>query len=229
MTRAVLASVLATQLRDMCDAKNDTHLTDTELYRVLTSAVAETWGKIRKAGGNHFVKSVTFNTVANQLEYSLDTIAPALDFQAVAQLDVNEGNGQYRPLTAIPESELQSYRAPTSVIAMRLKYAPCAPTWSTGQESFDGINGWEEHTLCTAAVWVKKKKQDDYQPFQQRKLELERRIADEAGRDDAEPPRVAMKRQRRRQDYYSAYRTNVSRYSVRGSVLSLYYNFGCLS
>ncbi|MDD5374477.1 hypothetical protein [Acidithiobacillus sp.] len=226
MTRAVLASVLEGQLRDMCDAKNDTHITTTELYRVLTSAVAETWGKIRKAGGNHFVKTVTFNTVADQLNYELDTIAPDADFLAVAQLDVNEGNGQYRPLTAIPESELQSYRAPTSVIPMRLKYAPRAPTWSTGQESFDGINGWEEHTLCTAAVWLKKKKQDDYQPFQQRKLELERRIAEEACRDDAEPPRVARKRQRKSMDYYAAFRNNVSRYSIRGTTLSLYYNYG---
>lgn len=210
----------------MCDAQNDKHIKDTEGYSILTSAVAETWGKIRKAGGNHHVKTVTFNTVANQVDYSLDTICTDTDFLAVAQLDVNEGNGQYRPISRIPESELQAFRAPTSVIAMRLKYEPCAPVWTTGNESFDGINGWEEHTLNTAAVMVKKKKQDDYQPFQQRKLELERRIAEEAGRDDSEPPRVARKRRRASQDYYAAWRNNVSRYSVRGSVLSLYYDYG---
>ncbi len=230
MARAVLASVLETRLRQICDAENDRHLTSTELYSVLSSAVAETWDKILSSGsGDYFIKTVTFNTVAGTTDYALDTICTDADFLKVAALDVNEGNGQYRPLTKISELELQSYRAPTSAIPMRLKYAPCAPVWTTGNESFDGINGWEEHTLNTAAVMVKKKKQDDYMPFQQRKQELERRIASGASRDCAEPPRVVRKRQRQQQDYYAAFRNNVSKYSIRGTTLSLYYNYGYVS
>ncbi len=230
MARAVLASVLETRLRQMCDIENDRHLTTTELYSVLSAALAETWDKILASGsGDFYTKTITFNTVAGTSDYVLDTIITAADFLRVANLDVNEGNGQYRPVGRISELELQSYRAPTSVIPMRLKYIPCAPVWTTGNESFDGINGWEEHLLNTAAVMVKKKKQDDYMPYQQRKQELERRMATAAGRDAAEPPRVVRKRQRQSQDYYATFRNNVSKYSIRAGTLSLYYNYGYVS
>ncbi len=211
----------------MCDAASDTNLKDQWLYDVLSAAVADTWDKILSAGvGDHYVKSVTFNTVAGQGDYLLSTLISAGDFYKVSQVLVNEGNGQYRPISRINAAELQAYRPPTAVIPMKLYYIPCAPVWTVGNESFDGINGWEEHTLATAAVMVKKKKQDDYQPFQQRKLELERRMATNASRDDAEPPRVARKRKRQSQDYYAAFRSNVSKYAVRGLNLELYYDYG---
>ncbi len=213
----------------MTDTEADSHLTDTELYSVLTSAVSDTWDKIISAGrGDHYVKSVTFNTVANQTDYLISTVVSAGDFYKVSRLLVDEGNGQFRPLTRINGQEIQSYRGPTAVIPMKLYYAPCAPVWTLGSESFDGINGWEEHVLAVAAMAVKKKKQDDYAPFRQLKADLEKRMSLGASRDDGEPPRVVRKAYSRRNDYYAAFRANVSWYDVTGLNIQLFYNSGYL-
>lgn len=227
MARSILASELLSRLRQMTDTENDTHLTDAELYRVLTQAVSNTWDKIIAAApGDMYVKSVTFNTVAGQQEYAFGTIVSAGDYYKLSQLYVNEGSGQYRPIGRINPAETQSYRAPTAAVPMKLYYAPCAPVWTTGSESFDGINGWEEHTLNVAAEVVKKKKSDDYQPFRQAKMELEKRIADMGNQDQAEPPRVVRKRMRQSMDYYASFRNNISKYNIRGLNLELFYNYG---
>ncbi len=228
--RAILASALLTRLRQMTDSVNDTHLTDVELYAVLTSAVAETWDAIMMAGAKgEFVKKALFNTVPGQREYSLTTggvIGTDNDFYKVSTLYVDERNGQLRPINRISPEEEQAYRAPRAVIPMVLYYTPCAPVWTTGVESFDGINGWEEHTLATAAIFVMNKKQDDATPFKQRKRELEGRIASMANRSRGEPPRVVRKRHQQSQDRYALWLNNVSCWDIVGNDLMLMYRYG---
>jgi len=224
--RAVLGSDLLTRLEEMTDTQNDPHLSTAEKYRILTSAVAKTWDLILLNSTSAFVKSVTFNTVPNQKEYPVDTIIPAGDFYKVSTLYVDEGNGQLRPLGRINPMEEQSYRAPVSAVPMKLYYTPCAPTFTTGAESFDGINGWEEHTLNLAAMTVKKKKEDDYRPWQQAMMDVEQRIQTLGNRSRAEPHRVVMKRRQSAQDRYAAWRNNVSAWDLRGSNLELFYRYG---
>lgn len=211
----------------MTNTTNDTHLTAAEVYRILTSAVGDTWDFLLANGvGDEFVKSVSFTTVAGQKEYAIDTIAPAGDFYKVQTLYVDEGNGQLRPITRINPFEEQAYRAPVSEVPMKLYYVPCAPVWTTGLESFDGINGWEEHVLCTAAMTIKAKKNDDYRWYANRKMELEKRIQGMAGRSPGEPPRVVMKRRQQRMDWYSPWRNNVSCWDKRGNNIELFYLYG---
>src|SRR3954468_16207573 len=120
--RAVLGSDLLTRLEEMTDTQNDPHLSTAEKYRILTSAVAKTWDLILLSSPAAYVKSVTFNTVANQKEYPVDTIVSAGDFYKVSTLYVDEGNGQLRPLGRINPMEEQSYRAPVSAVPMKLYY-----------------------------------------------------------------------------------------------------------
>lgn len=215
------------RLRQMTDAVSDTHLTDPEMYAALTSAVAETWDLILSSGvGDEYVKKVSFNTQANVVEYPTATIFSAGDFYKISAIYVDEGQGQLRPLNRISPYEEQAYRAPASIIPIIAYYIPCAPTWSTGAESFDGINGWEEHTLNTAAIFVKAKKEDDATTFRQRKRELEGRISTMANRSRGEPPRVVRKRRAQAMDNYAAWQNNVSCWDLRGVNLELYYRFG---
>lgn len=228
--RAVLSSVLITRLRQMTDTVNDTHLTDAWLYQVLTSAVADTWDKILSAGSvGEFVKKQNFSTVSGQKEYDLtgtNKIITDDDFFKIETLYVDEGSGQLRPINRINPMEEQAYRAPNTVVPMVLYYVPCAPVWSTGTESFDGINGWEEHTLATAAIVVMVKKQDDATPFRQLKRELETRIATMANKSQGEPARVVRKRRQASLDRYASWQNNVSCYDYRGGKLELFYRFG---
>ncbi len=228
MPRAILASALLTRLRQMTDTVNNTHLTDAEGYAVLTSAVADTWDKILASGGSdRYTKSASFSTVAGTKTYDLDTICTADDdFYKVDAIYVNEGNGLLRPITRIAPFEELAYRAPSTVTPMVLYYIPCAPVWSTGAESFNGINGWEEHTLVTAAMTVQIKRGDDYSPFARRKGELEQRMATAVNVSNAEPSRVVKKRRSRYDDRYLAWSNSVSNYDVRGSNLELFYRYG---
>jgi hypothetical protein len=167
----------------MTDSENDTHLSDAELYAALTSAVAETWDTVMASGvGDEYVKSVVFNTVNGQKEYPLNTIVSAGDFYKINTLYVDEGNGQLRAIPRINPYEEQAYRAPAAAVPMKLYYTPCAPGVDTGAESFDGINGWEEHTLNLACAFIKEKKSDDASPYRSRAREIAQRIQTMANR-----------------------------------------------
>lgn len=214
----------------MTDTESETHLSDAEMYRILSSAWTETMDFILLNGIGEYVKEQTFDTVANQKAYALSGMSGVVtddDFYKLANLYVDEGGGQLRPLNRINPSEIQAYRAPASSgIHMVMKYVPCAPKIVDGTEEFDGINGFEEHLLQTAAITVMKKKQDDYNPYKQSKRDLESRIQTMANRLLVEPPRVVRKRHQRSQDRFALWLNNVSCYDLSGGNLELFYRYG---
>jgi hypothetical protein len=93
---------------------------------------------------------------------------------------------RYQGLTQPKYRHLGRHR---SVVSVKLYYIPKPPTFKDTQwawddaASFDGINGFEEHSVVTAAMYLKQKKEDDYGFYSQRKAELEQRIADMAMND----------------------------------------------
>jgi hypothetical protein len=221
-------SVMLTRLRDAVGALNDTHVTDVELYRALTAGVADTWDTLLSMGiGTEGVKKVTFTATAGTSEYALATIVPAGDFFQVSRLVTEDPDGRLRPISRINPSEQYAYRAPQAGATMRLYYFPTAPTFTTGAETFDGINGWEEHAIMCAACYVKAKKEDDTGPFRARKRELELRMAVMANRLRDEPPRIVRRanpyrKGRRNWDYEIPYQTAVQGYDLRGANLELF-------
>lgn len=230
MARSVLASELLLRLREATDTGPDTHISDAEAYRALTSAVSDTWDALLSSGiGTEGVKSVTFNSVRGQTEYPITPIAS--DFFQLRTLYVIDPDNRQRPLPRLHPSEEYVMQAPTVVTPLKLYYFPCAPTFTTGAETFDGINGWEEHTVQTAAIFIKAKKMDDTGPFRARKRELEIRMAAMANRLRDEAPRVVRRAVRglygafsgRGRDGYSIpYQTGVRGYDLRGANLELF-------
>ena len=118
-------------------------------------------------------------------------------------------------------------RPPNGAYSMKLYYVPCAPLFVTGAESFDGINGWEEHVIMTAAIAVKTKKQDDTGQYRARKRELEERIKNHANRDADDPPRVIRRRRvQAMANLWAPYSPNVTHWDLRGGNLELFYTYG---
>lgn len=241
MARNVLASDLLLRLRQVTNTENDTHLQNNELYRFLTSAVSDTWDTLLAAGlGGEGVASVGFNTVAGQVEYSLFSLAPSF-YQLKTLYSVQGGvisagagggpivvvGGLRRPLTRVNPSEEQGMVAPTSISTLVLYYHQAAPVFTTGDETFDGINGWEEHVVQTAAIQVKVKKEDDAGPFRQRKREIEERIGRMANRNQDEPPRIIRRRSSMQNTARMALYNNSPLYfDLRGGNLELYSSWG---
>lgn len=208
MTRSVLASELNARVRYWTDTQNDTHISDQELYNHLTSAASDTWDKITESGlGGEFVKSVYFQTVIGQSTYPLTSaiwsasstlplVSPAAvtDFYQNRIVYCNDGNGLWRPVQRVTPDEQYALTAPTTAFLMQMAYLPCAPTFTTGNEVWDGINGWEEHTVQLACIAVKSKKEDDTTQYRTRAREIEARMKDHANRNLQEPPRVIRRR-----------------------------------
>lgn len=217
---------LRTRLDQLCDIENDAHLSTAEKNSILDSAMSETWDLICDSGlGEKYVKSVTFNTVANQTEYPFSTVAPSLDLYRITKLYAVENGTRFRPLQKISPSEILSFKAPAGVTGMKLYYIPICPKTTADADTFDGVNGWEEHVLMTAACAIKMKREESYDLFYKRKMELTQRIKSMGLVDFGEPPRVAHKRGRYG-SFSSTYplvgASTVNAYVVRGDKIELY-------
>lgn len=234
--RQVTYGELLSQLETDTDTENDTHLSNQKKRELINAAVSETWDFIINHGlAEKYVKYEEFTSTQGTLEYPFATICPDGDFYRIHQIYVMESNGQMRPLRRVQPSELMAFKAPQQQVRLRIYYIPCAPNPSTEDAdsvaweatTFDGINGWEEHSVMVAALRVKMKKDDSFHQFNTRKQQLEARIASLANVDFAEPPRIARKRGRNT-DPWLLFQQNVNAYGVRSDNLELYFYEGYL-
>jgi len=234
MARSVTLKELRERLDELTDNQKNKHLSEPEKNKLIVQGVCDTWDKIINTGlSEQHVKRADFSSVTGQLEYDLENgvLVPDRDFYKVHQIYIDENAGQYRPLPRLNPGEVQAFRAPQAVVPVILYYIPTAPTFKNTDGSwkddatFDGINGWEEHSLMCAAIALKAKKEDDGTPFRQRKAELEARIARMGMTDYSEAPRI-VRRRRRAQDPFMLFRNNINGWLIRNNKLSLYYHYG---
>jgi hypothetical protein len=202
--------------------------------------VADTWDTLLSMGiGTEGVKWASFTSVVGQQEYSLSAsiwkvsglgAAAALsDFYQVSRLMVANQDA-LRPISRVNPSEQYSMRAPKEAATLRLYYFPTSPVFTTGAESFDGINGWEEHAIMNAAIYIKAKKEDDTGQFRARKREIEARMAVMSNRLRDEPPRIVRRASRSRygrgygtyDGYAIPYDAGVRAYDLRGGNVELF-------
>jgi hypothetical protein len=225
---------LRSRLETATDTENDTHLSNTQKNEFLASAASETWDHVCSSGmSDRFVKSVSFNTVPGQQEYVLgtDTYVTDNDFYKIHEVYVNEGNNEFRPLPRINSAETQNFRPPVSAVPIKLYYIRKPPTFRNAAGLFDDSltldvpDGIEEHTIVTAALAVKKKKDDDWRGFLERKQELEQRIAHMGKTDWSQPSRVVRRRHRIRDGYWYPYNHTLTAFMVRGQKLELLYAY----
>lgn len=216
---------LRRRLQEMTSTQNDEDLSVTELNDAIASAVAETLDHIITSGlSEQVVQTYDVTTSSPDLDLS-----SALDFYKVVKVYVLE-SGQYRPIERINLQDIYPYKPVSTSVTLRILYIPYSSTLKNADGSyndeatFDGINGWEEHTLCTAALQVKAKKEDDGSYFRGRKSELEERMAFLGNTDFSGPARVVRKR-RSRTEYVLPYNSQVSAWTLRNKTISLYYSY----
>ncbi len=211
---------LISRMEKATDSESDAHLTSAEKFEIMNSAIAETWDVICSSGlGEKYAVAATdFPTVAGTLQYPLFTAAGT--FYRINSVYVVEAGNHLRALRHVQPQEIQSFTPPTAVTTIRMYYIPYSPVLTTGQ-TFDGINGWEEHTLMTACLAVKAKKDEDGGYFYKRKKELEGRIKSMGNVDFGEPPRISRKRRTNNPYALLLNSSNINAYTVRGDKLEL--------
>lgn len=232
MARTFTAAQLESRLRKMTDTQNDTHLTEAEMFEYLSAAQAETIDKLIQLGAGEFLtKKQTFSTVANQSDYPLSTVFSAGDFYKLLSIQA-QVNGRWVPLRrVVRESSYVLLPPAASGIQLRANYLPYSTKISAGTDVVDGINGFEEHTLATAAISVKAKKEEDTSPYEKLKARQEARMELQAKRDVNEPRRIVeRKNQWHRQWRYGllAYNSNVHMYDIVGDNIEIYRNEGII-
>jgi hypothetical protein len=221
--RTVTLKELRRRLQEMTSTQNDEDLSVTELNDAIVSAAAETMDHILTSG-----LSEQFTQVYDASVTSLD-LSTVLDFYKIAKVYVLEGD-QYRPIERMNLQDIYPFKEVTTAVPIRILYIPFSSKMKNDDGSyndaatFDGINGWEEHTLVTAAMQVKAKKEDDAAYFRQRKAELEERMAFLGSTDFSGPARVVRKRTARR-DFALPYNTQVSAWTLRNKTIQLYYAY----
>ncbi len=231
MARTITLGEARTALKELLGIQNDSHFSDNELNRHIATAAAETWDLLVNSGlAEQFVKSVTFNSVANQMEYTIEpTLISANDFYKVHNLYVVEGS-HLRPIPRINPAEITFYKAPPAVQQMKLYYIPMCITFKTAGVyndalTFEGFNGWEEHVIVSAGIKVKTKQQDDFNQLFRQKKDLEQRIQSMANTDWSQPSRVVRRyNQQRYNNRFFPFTGTVTAWGLRGGKLELYSN-----
>lgn len=223
--RTITLKQLREQLQEMTSTQNDEDLSVTELNNAIASAAAETLDHIITSGLSEQTLQ-TYDVTTSSADIDLSS---ALDFYKISKVYVLEGS-QYRPIERINLQDIYPYRPISTSVSLRILYIPFSSTLKNtdgsynDEATFDGINGWEEHTLCTAAMRVKAKKEDDASYFRGRKAELEERMAFLGNTDFSGPARVVRKRGSRR-DYVLPYNSQVSAWTLKNKTISLYYAY----
>lgn len=232
--RSISLADLRARLEKITDTQKSKHFSDTEKNEAIAMGVAETWDVILNSGlAEQHVKRVKFNAVQGKGEYVLDSssgLIPDEDFYKIHAIYVDESNGHLRPIDRVNFAEITYFQPPTAPAPIVLWYIPVAPSFRDEDENFDdeavfnGINGWEEHSILTAALHMRLKDDKSYNEFYRRKKELEDRIKQMATTDWSGPSHVVKRWRRNRWDPYLPFILNVTAWSIRGNVLELYAN-----
>ncbi len=193
-----------------------TFLGSTELTDLVNEALTENWDLMVAASPpDYFSSETTITTVAGTKAYSL----PAT-FYKLRAVYLDEGSSEYRPLVQANDQEEQYYRPPSGVHSVIVRFIQCCPLLTTGAATFDGVNGWEELAVLTAAINALGKEGTDASALRGERARLEKRIMDMADRNPGEPQRV-IRRARNGRSIFRSYASSVDAYRLTAGNIDL--------
>jgi hypothetical protein len=194
---------LRTDVRDRADMKHSTFCTDTEINGYINSAIKELYDKLVEATEDYFITSDTIAT-----DGTTDTYALPADFYKMNGVDYSV-NGIDQPMERFVFEDRHKYIYNTNIVRYRIInnnivfkpvpsaqtitiwYTPVYTSLSNDNDTFDGINGWEDFVICDAAIKCLMKEESDVSVLMVEKQQIEERIeAMKKNRDQGRPDRV---------------------------------------
>lgn len=215
MAAAVSLTSMIQSVRRRANIENQTSfITDQEITEYLNAGLASLYDLLVQAGGQPwFRSSYTFATTGNTATYPL----PA-DFYELVSVDVQLGSvGGIPTISAKPYMEYERNRykympgwlygtpvyyrlqgqnisfipVPNSAFSVTLNYYPTFTKLTSGNDAFDGVNGWEEYAIWKAVADCRGKGDEDPSYALGKAAELERKIQSMSEqRDIGQPERM---------------------------------------
>lgn len=224
MARTVTESSLVQRILQRANLENHSNFADTnQVIDLLNTAVTEVYDILVAASPpDYFSTDFTITTVSGQTSYDLPS-----DFYKLRAVFVNEGDNEYRPISAINEQERQYFRPPAGAYSVIMRYIPSCPIIDD-DVGFDGIDGWDELAVTIAAINLLTRESANIQllPFlDAQRSRLEQRIRGLADRNPGEPQRV-VRRSLRYRDTFRAWANTVDAYQPRAGSLDIFRTAG---
>jgi len=213
MARTVTLTQLINSVRLKADMVGADFCDDTEITEYINKSIAELYDLLLTTtyGDDYFVSSTNI-TLTGATTYSLTSNIPT--FYKLKGVDIQDG-GQWRTLRPFMFAErnrqrnaaidiIDQYRyrlvgnnlqfetnAPPASGTIKVWYVPAATLLTTGSDTFDGVNGWEEYVVLDAAIKCLVKEESDVSALVKFKEDqLQRIMAAAPNRNAAEPQRV---------------------------------------
>lgn len=202
----VSLTTLRSRVRTRADMVNSTFVSDAEVTQFINDAAQELHELIvQNFGDDYFSPQVhSFTTVAGTEAYNLPT-SPAFFKLLGISLQID---GAWRPIRKFAFSAREFYRedtggrpryrleqstfrllpAPAGVYSGKLWYVPKLTLLVNGADELEGVHGWEEFVVVSAAIGCVLKEEGDISSLQLAKQEQVQRIQRASARRDPGAP-----------------------------------------
>jgi len=215
--RSVTLAQLMTRVRQRANMENSQFISDSELIDNINESLAELYDLLVGSYGQEYFRktSPSTSTTASVSDYALPN-----DFYKVISVDIIlSGNQTYSAIpfseyernqfkwypgwgyntpvlyrlhgsnSTFPSGSISFIPGPTG--NFQINYVPSCPKLSDPiNDSFDGINGWEEYAVLDAAINCLQKEESDASALEARKGAIRMRIEGMSPRDANAPEKV---------------------------------------
>jgi hypothetical protein len=215
MARKFTVSELITRIRERSNTERSNFVTDDEIIRLIDQGYTKLYDLIVSKFENYYIDEHSFTTDGVNQFYDI----PEGFYKMVGldQLQNNSGSGDnaltVRPfnfnernrynnilfaVTAaafyrylIQGSKIKILPQPSTGITFKMWYIPAPPKITSATQEIDGISGWEEVVILTAAVQIMNKQELDSSALKREQIEaIDRVMTMATERDAALPERV---------------------------------------
>jgi len=215
MARTFTVSELITLVRERSNTERSNFVTDAELIRYIDQAYTKLYDLIVSKFENYYLDEYLFTTDGlNQffnlpptfykmvgLDQYQNTSGSGDNALTVRPFNFNERNRYNNILFAVTAAAFYRYLIqgskikiipqPSSGVTFKMWFVPAPPKITSANDVIDGIAGWEEVVVLTAAIQVMNKQELDSSALKREQQEaVERVITMATERDAALPERV---------------------------------------
>lgn len=195
---------------------NSTFVSDSELMAFLNSAMTEVYDLLVQAGPpDYYASTQSYTLTTGIIPYSLPS-----DFRSATCVYAVEPQDRRRPIRAINDYERSKFYAPQASYTMELQYVPIPPVFTSDNDTFDGVSGWEELCVAIAARDMLLKEESDISGMEAKIANLKTRIRTASSQRDAGPRYITDVTQSDTWLYPNT--VQIRGYRIRGNVIEFY-------